>query len=385
MMRIRLVDFVANAGGGIRFVGELVPALLQTNPHMDLEVVSHGEALERYQTLFARHPVRVVDVPPHPIGRINRRLDRAADWAVRVPPRLLKDVDVVWFPWVHRHLLPRAPRGPIVGSLHDLILFQFPGLLERPLLRAERKVTERWLRSSAQLVVSSRATVATAGELFGVQPERLHVVPLSGVHEGVRVGKLPDEWTWARGPFLLLPANIFPHKNHEVVFAALAQLPQRMPLALTGPGSDLVDEGRGRVLRDYIHARGLELGSDVIPLGLVPDDVYAALLARSAGVVMPTLGEGGGSFPVWEALHAGVPVACSDIPVLREQVELMGASVTFFDPRDPRAVAASLGDLIARAPEHAAAARAQVNTLNERDWRDVARDYGDVFAAAGRA
>ena len=385
MTSIRVVDFVANAGGGMRFVGEMLLALRLTDPHLEIELVSHGEALERYRVLLAADPVRLVDVPPRRASKVSRRVRRAADWAFGVPRHLLGDVDVVWFPWVHRHLLPRTTHSAVVGSLHDLILFQFPDLLDAPSLTAERKVTERWLQSSATLVVSSHATVAVASDLFGVRSERLHVVPLSGDHARVRAGELPLEWTWASGSYLLLPANTFPHKNHEVAFAALGRLPQRVPLVLTGPGSDLIDDGRGRELRNYAHASGLNLGSDVVPLGLVPDDVYAALLAHSAGVVMPTLGEGGGSFPVWEALHAGVPVICSDIPVLREQVELMGATVTFFDPRDPQDLADALGELIAHSSERTARAHAQVADLRERSWQDVARDYRDIFHAMGRA
>jgi glycosyltransferase involved in cell wall biosynthesis len=53
---------------------------------------------------------------------------------------------------------------------------------------------------------------------------------------------------------------------------------------------------------------------------------------------LPTRAEGFG-LPVVEAMRRGVPVACSDIPVLRE----VGGDVpVYFDPHDPAAVAAAV-------------------------------------------
>ena len=46
----------------------------------------------------------------------------------------------------------------------------------------------------------------------------------------------------------------------------------------------------------------------------------------------PTLYEGFG-LPVLEAMHAGVPVVCSDIPVLHE---VAGGAAAFADPQDPQ-------------------------------------------------
>lgn len=57
---------------------------------------------------------------------------------------------------------------------------------------------------------------------------------------------------------------------------------------------------------------------------------------------MPTLAEGGGSFPVREAVERGIPAVVSDIPVLREMIERLGGEVLWFDPHSPESLAASL-------------------------------------------
>jgi glycosyltransferase involved in cell wall biosynthesis len=94
---------------------------------------------------------------------------------------------------------------------------------------------------------------------------------------------------------------------------------------------------------------------------------------------MPTLAEGGGSFPVWEALLLGIPVVCSDIPVLREQMERVGASVLWIDPRDPAQLAARLHELDADYARYKALAREQISRLQHRSWGEVAEEYRAVF------
>ena len=75
-------------------------------------------------------------------------------------------------------------------------------------------------------------------------------------------------------------------------------------------------------------------GPDLIGLGYVSDETLRALYELSDGLVTPTLYEAG-SFPVFEAMMVGRPVACSRIPPLVEQLERDGAEAELFDPNDP--------------------------------------------------
>ena len=51
--------------------------------------------------------------------------------------------------------------------------------------------------------------------------------------------------------------------------------------------------------------------------------------------------------PVLEALAAGIPTACSDIPPLRE---VAGDAALFFDPLDEDAIAAAIESVMTDAP-----------------------------------
>ncbi len=394
-MRLRVVDYVANDGGGVRFAVELLDGLVRSG--VDVEVVSHGGALARYRAALAgREGVRFADVPPENkewqgrrkqtwpvVGPVWRALGIYGRFHYRVPARALERCDVAWFPWVHRHRLPAGGAVRVLGSLHDLIMLEFRAMFPAYIVADEAATLRRWFRSSARVVVSSEATAATLARLLGVGRERLDLVSLAGKHAAAQEAPPEALPAVAAGPFLLCPANTSPHKNHEVLLDGFGRWGARWPLVLTGGGTDVERETpRAREVRARIAANGLVLGTQVHGLGYLDDPTYYALLRRARALVMPTLAEGGGSFPVWEALFEGVPVVCSDIPVLREMMARVGGEVLWFDPRDPESLAARLRELEAAYPDLVARARAQIPRLVHRSWDDIAAEYGRIAAAA---
>ncbi len=376
-MRVRIVDFVGNKGGGVRYVVESVAAMMREHAESGYELVSHGEALERYRVAFSARGVwlKLVDIEP---GVEGSRYD--------VPVEAVAGCDVAWLPWMHRHRLAEGAGGSVVGTFHDAIAFEFAELLRDVLpagmLADERETVGMWLESRHRVVVSSQATVKAMGELFGVEARRLDVVPISGEHAADgRSEALPVEWDWAVGRYLICPANISPHKNHEVLLRGVGAWGGGVPLVLTGEATHLhlCKWHRAVALRKVAEESGLVLGKSLITLGYVSEGILSGLMRGAWGLVMPTLAEGGGSFPVAEALHLGVPVICSDIPVIREQMERMGGQVMWFDARDPGDLARRLRELEEGYGGIKASAESQVGRLRRRSWGDVAREYWGLF------
>ena len=78
--------------------------------------------------------------------------------------------------------------------------------------------------------------------------------------------------------------------------------------------------------------------------GYLPASRLERLWLMAACAAFPTRAEGFG-MPLLEAMARGVPVACSDLPVLRE----VGGDVpSYFDPCDPRAAAEAISAALAR-------------------------------------
>lgn len=122
------------------------------------------------------------------------------------------------------------------------------------------------------------------------------------------------------------------HKNQRLLVEALAQLPGDVALVLAGH-----DGGEAAALR--AHAARSPAGDRVVQLDYVSDPDMEALYSLAACVALPTRAEGYG-LPVLEAMLRGTPVACSDLPVLRE---LGGDAVAYFDPDDAADCAAAIG------------------------------------------
>lgn len=141
---------------------------------------------------------------------------------------------------------------------------------------------------------------------------------------------LPDE-------FIFFPAHTWPHKNHLALIEALSLLKQRglrIPCVFSGKESEFSLKIKQRVstrkMDDQVHFVGF-----VSPLEL------QCLYRSATALVLPTLFEAA-SFPVWEAFYAGIPVACSNVTSLPEQV---GDAALIFDPRDINDMARVIGKL----------------------------------------
>jgi glycosyltransferase involved in cell wall biosynthesis len=186
-------------------------------------------------------------------------------------------------------------------------------------------------------------------ERMGLAPERVRTIHLAVDHERFTPGDVPRE------DFLLYPANRWPHKNHETLFAALELLPE-LRLVLTGSGHDSRVPAR-------VEVRGRVTSHELVHL-----------YRRAAAVVFPSLYEGFGQPPL-EAMACSCPVAVSDIPPLRE---VCGDAATYFDPREPGDIARAVREAITRGGT-AGPGRAALFT-----WDDCARRHETVYRDLAR-
>lgn len=226
-----------------------------------------------------------------------------------------------------------------VAVSYDLQELAFPEHFSPPELR-RRAAFRADLRRAVRVVAISEATKADLAARAGVLPGRVSVIPPAGPSER---RPLADHALGARllplglvpGSYAVHPAAFWPHKNHARLLRALASSPlARDPsfrLVLCGA----LDEGRSEAAR---LAASLRLEASVLLLGHQPDETVTALIQGARLLVLPSSFEGFG-IPVLEAFRLGVPVACSDLPALRETA---GGAALLFDQGDEAAVAAAL-------------------------------------------
>jgi glycosyltransferase involved in cell wall biosynthesis len=104
--------------------------------------------------------------------------------------------------------------------------------------------------------------------------------------------------------------------------------------------------------------------------GWIPRDELLQLYARAQAFVYPSTFEGFG-MPVLEAMAAGIPVACSDIPPLRE---VAGEAALFFDPTDEDAIAIALDRIVNDAPLRAQLEKSGPERARNFTWERAARE-----------
>jgi glycosyltransferase involved in cell wall biosynthesis len=402
-----------NLGGGVRFLAALVRALAR---HPDVGLLrlavppgAMSAALSR-ANLVEVAPLTVpaweVRCPP-PLSRERRILEipgtgrlrqrwrqGTARWDEVTLRRVSADCDVVWCPWPHRQPYPR-PGRPLITTVQDLIVFDFPETLGPTATREEWLRLRAWLDGSDALVLSSVASRDALIRHFGDRYDNAYLVQHAIVpaHDGSLAldGQAGSALPAPAGRYVLYPASYTPHKNHHNLFHAWARFSRRsqIRLVLLGPGTgdlaapgppwQIVDPNASRLAGTLARLR-LSVGRDVEALGYLADADVHRLIAGAAALVMPSLAEGGGSFPVEEALAAGVPVLCSDIPVLREHLRGRTARIAWFDPDSPASIVAALEAVFADYDDYKA--RAVRGAGDPRpSWDDVAARYVDVFMA----
>jgi glycosyltransferase involved in cell wall biosynthesis len=288
----------------------------------------------------------------------------AAMTQATVSPRRLRrelelgELDAIHFPLTV--MLPRVDDPPAAVSLLDIQHLFFPEFFSRAEL-AYRRVVYGWsLRRARTVIAISQHVKETFVERLGVEEERIEVIHLGLDHE-----LFHPNGAEARRPFLLYPANPWPHKNHRRLFEAFRRVRGARPelrLVLTGTGLERlgkIPEGvevRGRVAREEL----------------------AELYRTASALIFPSLYEGFGQPPL-EAMASGTPAAVSCAGSL---TEVCGDAALYFEPTSVDEIAEAIvavldrpGHLIERGLERA----------SRFTWDETARRHDDVYRALAAA
>jgi glycosyltransferase involved in cell wall biosynthesis len=354
----------AVSGGPETYLRALVPALARERSAARLTVVTtrSGAAALRRDRWGEWADVR--ELPCEDGQRLRRT------WADQVLlPRLARRLRVD----VLHNLVNVAPVRPLVPAamtLHD-VTFVLHRTFSLTTTIGMRVVMQRAARRADSLLAPSAATRDEICDVFHFDPATIAVVPHGAGRppdvEPVPEQKLRDKYGLGDRPAVLCVAAKRPHKNQGLLLRALEHLDDDTVVLLAGYAEPYEDELRAQAAR-------LGLEDRVRFLEFVPEAELEGLWRLAACAAFPTLGEGFG-LPVIEAMARGVPVACSDLPVLRE---VGGDLAHYFPPDDPGAAAAAI---------EAARRDTNVTTAGPRraarfTWEESARGHWEAYERA---
>jgi glycosyltransferase involved in cell wall biosynthesis len=209
---------------------------------------------------------------------------------------------------------------------------------------------------SRRLIAVSEATATDLTRSYDVPPSRIRVV-LHGVGEEFFALDRTH-----REPFVLCVSTLHPHKNLERLIRAYARHKREWRLVIAGMRGFFANELEALIAE-------LKLEDSVQLTGWIPREELLGLYARARAFIYPSTFEGFG-MPVLEAMAAGIPVACSNIPPL---VEVAGETTLFFNPLDEQAISEALDRIADDVDLRAKLAQAGPARARTFTWERAAR------------
>ncbi len=261
-------------------------------------------------------------------------------------------LDVMFNPGFTAPLLAPCPS---VTTFHDLQHKRYPEYFRWFDLPFWKFLLWAAAHRSKRLIAVSEATRADILHFYKRRPQRVVVIP-----HGVN----PKFFTLDRSKtelYLLCVSTLHVHKNLERLVRAYASKPRAEKLVLAGLRGFRTPEIEALIAE-------LGVGERVTIPGWLPRADLMQLYARAYAFVYPSTFEGFG-MPILEAMAAGIPVACSGIPPLRE---VAGEAALFFDPLDEGAIAAALDRITADAELRKTLATAGPERARPFTWQKTA-------------
>ncbi len=326
---------------------DIVPVLFVLSGMPD----AHPELCETFETVVC------------PIDGTNRPLRIAAEstWLAK---------RTQGFAAIH-HLGGRRPAAtvrPAVVTVYDLQPLDHPDWFS-PTKRAFLGWSlPRTLRSADVVVVLSERVSRQVIDRFGVDPDRVVVVPCGTDHRA----DSPAETT--RAPVVIYPAVTHHHKNHAMLIEAFARVAGRHPdasLVFTGAPGPADAEVRAT-------AKASGIGPRVTFTGSIPEGDLASIMASATLLAYPSRYEGFG-IPVLEAMATGVPVI---VAAGTAAADLATSAGVVLEPDDVAGWAEEIDLLIADSGYRRQVARSGLVRASNYTWEASARQLERAWRIA---
>ena len=237
------------------------------------------------------------------------------------------------------YVAPPIARLPIITTVHDVSYEDEPQLFSLPTRLRLQWLVRLSVRRSAAVTAVSQFTRTRLIELYGLSPDKVHLVP-DGVGAHWRPVSAAESAAALAGlavppRFVLAVGTSHERKNLARLIAAVGALRAAgqpdLALVLAGPRGSTNDLVDGAIAAN-------QAADWVSRLGYVDDVVLRALYSSAAAVAYVSLYEGFG-LPVLEALASGATVVASATTAVGEAA---GDACILVEPSDVEAIIGGL-------------------------------------------
>ncbi|HTL39320.1 MAG TPA: glycosyltransferase family 1 protein [Methylomirabilota bacterium] len=295
-------------------------------------------------------------------------------------PGILKkqNLDLMHFPHFN---VPLFYAQPFVVTIHDLTHTLFPGKKKSRFFHrlAYRAVFSNAIKRARKIIAVSESTKKQIMEYYSVSTEKIEVV-----YEGFNtMYKMIDkdqafhavaEKFGISKPFLLYVGVWRRYKNLPMLaqaFDKLKKLGLDFQLVLAGEMDKFYPEIEKQVYE-------IQHADDLKAVGRISDEDLKLLYNAATLFVLPSLIEGFG-LTALEAAACGAPIACSDIPTLRE---IMGQGAEYFDPNNLENMVEVISELLKNETRLEEMANLALSRSKHFSWTQAATDTIKVYEEA---
>jgi len=262
--------------------------------------------------------------------------------------------------------------GKTVTTMHDLTTARFRNPDKAwPVFKFKqlvyRRVVKRVARQSTAILTGSQFVKEDLARFTGVDPAKITVT-----HEAADPIKEAAEPIppLAGRKFIMYVGRPTPHKNLERLVKAFGLLKAQYPDLVLVLAGKL--DGNYRRIEKSVQKQNIR---GVVFVGFVSEARLRWLYEHCAAYVFPSLSEGFG-LPGLEAMLHGAPVVSSNATCLPE---VYGAAAHYFDPRDVKAMANAINEVLADKSLRDGLIEAGRRQAGQYSWQRLAEQTLEIY------
>lgn len=270
-----------------------------------------------------------------------------------------------------QYYIPFVRPCKTIVVIHDICFERFNNIFRKGEYIRNKLLIPYAARHADRIITVSEFSKKEISEVYRIPLDKIDVV-YNAVDKAFR--RLEDferepsvriKFDIGNSPYLICVGNLQPRKN----IPRLIEAYNRYTCETESNPVKLVVVGKKAWLYDETFKAAAD-NPNIIMTGYVEREDLVKLLNESKGLIYPSIYEGFG-IPPLEAYACGVPIAVSDIPVMREVVD---GHTIYFDPYNVNSIYEAIKKIADdRAPE------TQYESLSRFSWKKSAKKLQEIY------
>ncbi|MFA5925366.1 MAG: glycosyltransferase family 1 protein [Parcubacteria group bacterium] len=289
-------------------------------------------------------------------------------WNLWALPNYLKKnpVNIFHTQYIAPFWLPKNIK--LMLTIHDISFNYFPQYIKYSDLLFLRALIPRSIRRADKVITVSESEKNSIADFYKISPAKVDFA-----YNGVEAEKYGHNFSGEEKEnvrkkynlpenYLLYIGTLQPRKNIPVIIKAIKGLNIKLVIAGNRKAHNFDKKIDETVSKN-------NLGERVIFPGWIEEKDKPVLLQMADCFVLPSLYEGFG-IPIIEAIAAGTPIVCSDIPIFRE---ISGDAALFCDPESSGEFTGNISKILSDQSLKEKLIKSGIESAKKFEWQNMAQ------------